>query len=168
VYVKITFRPTPRQILGRTLFIGVFACAVALLPVAVAMAVRREWDLVLLGVVVVLVAVVAVLVAVRGAVHVGVALDERGVHPLEPGPARQGYCANWRDIEDIRAERRGGRTVPVVYFADGGTRPWRLRAPYSGRGLAVDPELDEKIFIMRSLWETYRNGPAPLRNFRSG
>jgi D-serine deaminase-like pyridoxal phosphate-dependent protein len=34
------------------------------------------------------------------------------------------------------------------------------------RRLAADEELDEKIFVMRSLWESYRRGRIRGRNFR--
>jgi hypothetical protein len=163
--VKITFRPTSRQILGRALFLSLLAAAAALVPVVGYMAAVGRWHrLAVLGLVLAA-AAVALAVACAGARRRGVVLDERGVHPLEAraaGPRAERYAA-WTDIADIRAERRAGRTVPVVYLTDPAQRPWRLQAPYSGRALSVDAGLDEKIFVMRSLWEGYRRGLPPHR-----
>lgn len=164
VAVKITFRPTTRQVIGRALFLAVLAVAVALVPAVLYMLVVGHWyRLTLLGLFLIA-AVVAYAVAYAGARKHGVVLDERGMHPLEPRPeARPERYAAWTDIADIRAERRAGRTVPVVYLTDPAQRPWRLRAPYSGRALSADAALDEKIFVMRSLWEGYRRGLPPGR-----
>lgn len=162
VAVKITFRPTTRQVIGRALFLAALAAAAALVPAAVYMLVVGHWyHYTLLGLVLVA-AAVASAVAYAGARRHGVVLDERGMHPLErpSGPER---FAAWTDVADIRAERRAGRTVPVVYLNDPAQRPWRLRAPYSGRALSADDALDEKIFVMRSLWEGYRRGLPPGR-----
>lgn len=164
VAVKITFRPTTRQVIGRALFLAVLAVAVALVPAVLYMLVVGHWyRLTLLGLFLIA-AVVAYAVAYAGARKHGVVLDERGMHPLEPRPeSRPERYAAWTDIADIRAERRAGRTVPVVYLTDPAQRPWRLRAPYSGRALSADAALDEKIFVMRSLWEGYRRGLPPGR-----
>lgn len=156
--VKITIRPTPRQVLGRTLFIGSLSCIVALLPAVLYMAYGGRWRPYLLGAVFLAVIALALLVSFRSSRHVGVILDEQGIYPVDPDAAGSPYGVCWTRVADIRAERRRGRTVPVVYLDDPGRAPWRLRAPYSGRGLASDDELDEKIFVMRSLWESYRNG----------
>jgi uncharacterized membrane protein len=166
--VKITFRPTPRQILGRALFLSLLSAAVALVPAAGYMLAVGHWyRLTLLGLVL-LAAAVALAVAYAGARRHGVVLDERGMHPLESVAAqgRTERYAAWTDIADIRAERRAGRTVPVVYLTDPEQRPWRLQAPYSGRALSADDALDEKIFVMRSLWEGYRRGLPPHRERR--
>lgn len=163
--VKITFRPTPRQVLGRALFLSLLAAAVALVPAAGYMLAVEHWyRFALLGLVLAA-AAVALAVAYAGARRHGVVLDERGMRPIEPraSRARAERFAAWTDIADIRAERRSGRTVPVVYLTDPAQRPWRLQAPYSGRALSADDALDEKIFVMRSLWEGHRHGLPPRR-----
>ncbi|WP_199033882.1 hypothetical protein [Glycomyces salinus] len=161
---KITFRPTPRQIAARTLLIASPSCLVALLPAVIHMAVSGRWRPGALGAIVLAAVVIAWTVAVWGSRRVGVVVDERGIRPIAGG----GECGwRWTAVADIRAERRGGRTVPVLYPVDPARGPWRLRAPYSGRGLAVDEGLDEKIFVMRSLWGSHRLGPASGRKFRS-
>ncbi|MCD0445999.1 hypothetical protein LO763_20515 [Glycomyces sp. A-F 0318] len=168
--VKITFRPTSRQVLGRALFLSLLAAAVALVPaVGYMLAVGHWYRLTLLGLVLVA-AAVALAVAYAGARRHGVVLDDRGMRPIESdaagGAPRAERFAAWTDIADIRAERRAGRTVPVVYLNDPAQRPWRLQAPYSGRALSVDAALDEKIFVMRSLWEGHRHGLPPHREHR--
>lgn len=163
--VKITFRPTPRQVLGRALFLSSLSLVAALVPaVSYMFAVGHWYRLTLLGLFLIALAV-ALAVAYAGTRHRGVALDERGIHPLETREVerRSSRFVAWTDIADIRAERRASRTVPVVYLKDPGQKPWRLQAPYSGRGLSVDDALDEKIFVMRSLWEGYKRGLPPSR-----
>ncbi|MEU6859574.1 hypothetical protein AB0B28_11970 [Glycomyces sp. NPDC046736] len=161
--VKITFRPTPRQVFGRALFLSLLALVVALVPAAAYMLFVGHWyHWTLLGLVLVAAAVAAT-VAYLGARRRGTVLDEHGIHPLEPPESQGDRYAPWTEVADIRAERRAGRTVPVVYLRDPRHKPWRLQAPYSGRGLSADDALDEKIFVMRSLWEGYRRGPRPGR-----
>lgn len=160
---KITFRPTPRQIAARALLIASLSCPVALLPAAAQMAVSGRWRPEALGVIVLAVSAVAWAVAGWGSRRFGVVADDQGIRPTAGGEG--GW--RWGAVADIRAERRGGRTVPVVYPVDPACEPWRLRVPYSGRALAVDEELDEKIFVMRSLWGSHRHGPTPGRKFRS-
>jgi uncharacterized membrane protein len=165
VAVKITFRPTSRQVLGRALFLSSLSLIAALVPaVAYMVAVGRWYHFTLLGLFLVGLAV-ALAAAYAGARHRGVVLDELGIHPLEIRDIerRSSRFVAWTDIADIRAERRASRTVPVVYLLDPGQKPWRLQAPYSGRGISVDEALDEKIFVMRSLWEGYKRGRPPSR-----
>jgi len=166
--VKITFRPTSRQVLGRALFLSLLSVVVALVPAAGYMLAVGHWyHLTLVGLFLIA-AAVALAVAYAGARKHGVVLDERGMHPLEVdgphGSPRAERYAAWTDIADIRAERRASRTVPVVYLIDPAQKPWRLQAPYSGRGLSVDDALDEKIFVMRSLWDGYKRGLPPRRD----
>ncbi len=167
VAVKITFRPTTRQVIGRALFLGGVSALVALVPAVLYMLAVGHWYHLTLGVLVLVAAAVALAVAYAGARKHGVVLDERGIHPLESqgpqGSPRNERYAAWTEVADIRAERRAGRTVPVVYLVDPSQKPWRLQAPYSGRALSADDELDEKIFVMRSLWEGYRRGLSPRR-----
>lgn len=163
--VKITFRPTSRQVLGRALFLSGLSLVAALVPaVAYMLAVGHWYHYTLVGLFLIAVSV-ALGVAYAGARKRGVVLDERGIHPLDDYAAQmhaERYAA-WTEIADIRAERRASRTVPVVYLLDPSQKPWRLQAPYSGRGISVDDALDEKIFVMRSLWEGYKRGLPPYR-----
>lgn len=153
--MKITFRPTPRQLLGRALYLAALACAVALIPFAAYMAAAGRWRPLALAALGLAVVAVAMPAAVWGARGSGVVLDQRGMRPVAGPPDRYVY---WTGIADIRAERRAGRTVPVVYLRDAARPPWRLRAPYSGRWLGADRELDMKIFVMRSVWESHKSG----------
>ncbi|THV27238.1 hypothetical protein [Glycomyces paridis] len=154
--------------IGRALFLACLAVAAALVPAVLYMLAVGHWyHLTLLGLFAVA-AAVAFAVAYAGARRRGVVLDERGMHPLgferDGAQGRPERFAAWTDVADIRAERRAGRTVPVVYLNDPRQRPWRLQAPYSGRAMSADAALDEKIFVMRSLWEGYRRGLPPRRS----
>lgn len=158
--VKITFRPTTRQVLGRALFLSSLSLVAALVPaVAYMLSVGHWYHYTLLALFLVAIAV-ALGVAYASARNRGVVLDERGIHPLKAVASQKhtDRYAAWTDVADIRAERRASRTVPVVYLLDPEQKPWRLQAQYSGRGLSVDDELDEKIFVMRSIWDAYKRG----------
>ena len=80
--------------------------------------------------------------------HDGADVDDRGIHPVPGG------FASWRQVSDLRCERRGGRTQVVVDL-NSGQSAW-LRAPYHGRFLAADPEFERKLFMLRNQWETHR------------
>ena len=154
--------------LGRALFLSGLSLVAALVPaVAYMLAVGHWYHFTLLGLFLFAIAV-ALAVAYAGARNRGVVLDERGIHPLRALAAQKHTAryAAWTDIADIRAERRASRTVPVVYLLDPEQKPWRLQAPYSGRGLSVDDALDEKIFMMRSIWDAYKRGIPPRRERR--
>jgi hypothetical protein len=165
VAVKITFRPTTRQVLGRALFLSGLSLFAALVPAVMYMLAVGHWYHYTLAALFLVAIGVALGAAYAGARNRGVVLDERGVHPLKAVASQKhtGRFAAWTDIADIRAERRASRTVPVVYLIDPEQKPWRLQAPYSGRGLSTDDELDEKIFVMRSLWDAYKRGLPPYR-----
>lgn len=149
--LPVRFRPTPRQVLGRAIRIGLMTAAVVAVPVAVLWLFGSlTWhEALLLPAACLIGALVAAPLLRRG----GVEVDERGLRPILPGPARR-RGVDWHQIRDIRAERRGARTVPVVH-RDGG-RSWRLRVPYDGPLLSRDPRFDEKLYTIRSVWETYR------------
>ncbi|THV38632.1 hypothetical protein [Glycomyces buryatensis] len=156
--VKITFRPTPRQVLGRTIFIAAIAGAAALTPALAYMVLSGDWNLIVLAAVAAVAGLVAFAFALLGSRKLGVVVDDEGIHPFESPRS-----VPWTQVADIRAERRGTRAVPVVYLTGPAGGTWRLRAPYSGRALAVDEQLDEKIFVMRTLWEVHRHGAVPPR-----
>lgn len=147
----VRLRPTSRQVLGRAIRIGLLTAVVVAVPVVILwIQGGLVWvEVLLLPVACVAGALLAAPLLRRG----GVDVDETGVHPVIPGPARREY-APWHDIVDIRAERRGARTVPVIYL-DGG-RSWRLRVPYDGVVLGRDPHFDEKLSTVRNMWETFR------------
>ncbi|GAA1794937.1 hypothetical protein GCM10009682_15840 [Luedemannella flava] len=86
---------------------------------------------------------------------VGVDVDDVGIHPV---PRRAGELLPWRRVADVRTERRGARIVIAVDVAGVTTR---LRAPYDGWFLARDPEFEEKLFMLRNLWETHRSFNLP-------
>lgn len=148
--LPVRFRPTSRQILGRAMLVGLLTAVVVAIPVVVLWA-RGElvwWEVLLLPVGCVAGALLAAPLLRRG----GIDVDESGVHPVIPGPARREF-APWHHINDIRAERRGARTVPVIYLD--GDRSWRLRVPYDGVLLGGDPHFDEKLCTIRNMWETH-------------
>jgi hypothetical protein len=67
--------------------------------------------------------------------------------------------AAWHQVVDLRAERRGGRTVVSVYLESG--ESVRLQAPYSGGLLAADPRFESKMFTLSHLWRSHRFGGLP-------
>lgn len=155
---QAAFRRTPRQALGRGLYLGILAAALLALAVAAAFVGLRvlgarspayPWTWIsIFGVLVV--------VVVFGT-PVGMDADDRGLRAV-PGSAR--LSAPWPAIVDVRAERWRSRTVVVVYLESGAVL--RPRAPYDGRLLAHDPGFERKMFTLLNVWETHRNwgGPA--------
>lgn len=150
--MPVRFRPTSKQVSGCAARIGLLASLVAAIPFF-AVVVRDDLMWTSVGLLPLSFVTGAVLSAplVRCG---GINLDETGVHPVLLGPARW-ECAPWHLITDIRAERRGTRTVPVIYLDSG--RVWRLRVPYDGMLLAADPHFDEKVCTLRNMWKTYRS-----------
>jgi hypothetical protein len=151
----VSFRPTPAQALGRgALLGGVVGLALCLLTIVAA---RGEdvhgW---LTGVPVLIGITGGGLVALIFGRQDGADIDDRGIHPVRPGPPgpHDGAFTSWRRVNDLRCERRRGRTQVVVYL-DTGQTAW-LRAPYHGRLLASDPGFERKLFMLRNLWETHR------------
>lgn len=151
-----SYRPTVRQLLGRTVMVGVgVGLAAAVLVAAVALAgTRSPW----------IYLVFVPLVAIGGFVllselgrHGGVDATEQGLVRVTARAAAARFVP-WRQVVDIRTERRGWRTVVVVSLGTGA--PWRLRAPYDGRWLSHDPDFEPKLFNLRNLWETYRTWGA--------
>ena len=153
----VTFRPTRAQAVGLGGYLGGLVgvgAAVIMLPVAAAGLPARvglpAWLAVLapLG--------VGVVVGAGGGLafgrESGADIDDAGIHPVPPSP---GSFAPWHRIDDLRAERRGGRTYVAVCFDTGHSA--RLRAPYDGQFLARDPEFERKLFMLRNLWETHRS-----------
>jgi hypothetical protein len=155
----MSFRPTLLQALGRGGYLGglagVLACPVVAVLVVTGVTGR-------LGVPVDLVPFLPVAPVLLGALvggllglmfgrHSGADIDDVGIRCV---PRREGGHTTWQCIEDLRAERRGGRTQVAVY-AGCGQIGW-LRAPYSGRLLATDPEFERKLFMLRNVLATHR------------
>src|SRR5690349_953976 len=67
--------------------------------------------------------------------------------------------APWHRVVDLRAERRGGRTVVSVYL-DSGTSV-QLQAPYDGDLFAADPRFEVKMFALSHIWRSNRFGGLP-------
>jgi hypothetical protein len=67
--------------------------------------------------------------------------------------------APWSRVVDLRAERRGGRTVVSVYLDSGVSL--QLQAPYSGELFAADPQFESKMFALSHLWRSHRFGGLP-------
>ena len=65
----------------------------------------------------------------------------------------------WSRVVDLRAERRGARTVVSVYLESGASV--QLRAPYSGELFAADPLFELKVFALSHLWRSHRFGGVP-------
>jgi hypothetical protein len=144
-YALVSFRPTWRQAIGHGLLAGVVCAVVAL---AVAFVVPAELRTVVLVVPPLAVALGGVVAGRR----CGTEIDEYGIRrtvPALPG------VASWRQVVDIRPERRHRRTVVAVYLDSGETL--RLPAPYDGLWLARDPFFERRLFMLVHLWETHRD-----------
>jgi hypothetical protein len=158
--VLASYRPTPRQALGRGLYLGAFgALGLAALGLlmrvfhagaqAHAGALRWVLTLVAVGLLAALAGGLAGLLLCRRS---GTEVDDRGLCRLRAfGPGDP----SWRDVVDLRAERRGGR-IEVRAYLDGGACV-RLPAPYDGRLLAHDPGFEFKYLTLRQLWEAHRS-----------
>lgn len=154
-----SFRPTPRQAVGRGLYLGawfaglLFVVAIGL-HVTGALAPALDSPLAVLAVV----ALPPVLggagaLVLRG--RRGIEADATGVRQLGRVPAAQ----SWPGVSDVRAERHGGR-IEVRAYLDGGA--WvRLSAPYDGRLLAHDPGFENKYLTLRQVWEANRSWNIP-------
>ncbi|MGH3737964.1 MAG: hypothetical protein ACRDT6_20475 [Micromonosporaceae bacterium] len=151
-----SYRPTVRQLLGRTVLIGVgVGLAATALVLAIAFSgVRSPWIyLVFLP----LAAVGGFVVLSELGRHGGVDATEHGLVRVAARAAATRYVP-WGKIAEIRTERRGWRTVVVVSLVSGTL--WRLRAPYDGRWFSHDPDFEPKLFNLRNLWETHRTWAA--------
>ena len=159
--VLANYRPTPRQAVGRGLYLGAWCAGwLSALSGLAAVGLRvagptpappaGRWLLATVAGVL----VVGVLGGLGGLLlcrRIGTEADELGVRQVLVGhPRRQ----PWSGIEDMRAERHGGRVEVRAYLRAGG---WlRLPAPYDGRLLARDRGFEEKYLTLRKLWEARR------------
>jgi hypothetical protein len=151
------FRPTPRQALGRGLYLGGWL-AVAALPAAAGLhlagVLPRPVDSPLPVLAVVLLAPAASGLA-------GLVLCRRSGTSVDAAGVREaaGRVLPWPDVVDVRAERHGGRIEVRAYLDRGGWQ--RLSAPYDGRLLAHDPGFEHKYLTLRQVWEAHRSWNAP-------
>jgi hypothetical protein len=163
--VLVRFRPTARQAIGHGLFIGLVGALIMTVAVTglleILTLIRRPDTggsyaamaiaaLVTLGVPPVGGALAGLLWGRR----IGTEADELGVRPTSTDSARP-----WREVIDLRTERRGGRIHVVAYLYDGAVLC--LPAPYDGRFLAHDPGFDHKYFLLRECWEGRRRWSLP-------
>jgi hypothetical protein len=145
------FRPTWQQALGRGLFLGallaVLGLTIALVVTLVGTPPPGLWALPPV------LAVAGVPVGVLAGRRRGTEITARGIRtatrPVEP----------WSRIVDLRAERRGARTVVSVYLESGASL--QLAAPYSGELFAADPQFELKVFALANLWRSHRFGGVP-------
>ena len=155
----MTLRPTRAQALGRgAYFGGLVGAAVGgglLLLAAGGVLTRLEGWYAALGALVIGVALGG-LAGVTFGREEGVDIDDLGIHPI---PRTRETSLRWQHVDDLRAERRGGRIHVAVYLNTGQIA--RLRAPYDGKLLAGDPAFERKLFMLRNLWETHRYTRAP-------
>jgi hypothetical protein len=146
--MEAAFTPTWRQALRHGLFSGsLVGLAGALLSVAIAPPASPLW---------LALATTSLLAGMVGGALVG----RRGTR-IDAGGIRSARSHEpWSRVVDLRAERRGARTVVSVYLESGASL--QLAAPYSGEGLlAADPQFDLKVSALSHLWRSHRIGGVP-------
>lgn len=156
-----TFRPTCQQALGRGLYLGALVSAVgvaaAVLAAAVLAWVDAEapppwlWPLLTFG-------------PLGLGALTGLLVGRCTGTEFCPGGIRTRSLfarglAPWHRVVDMRAERRGGRTVVSVYLDSGASV--QLNAPYSGGLLTADPQFEVKMFALSYIWRSHRFGGLP-------
>ena len=158
------FRPTWQQVLARGAYLGAL---VSVVGVAVALVVTGAmlawadraappgwlWAALTLGP-----PVVGALIGVPAGRRIRVEVSAGGLRTVS-SPFGRPAVAAWRDVADLRVERRGARTVVAVYLESGASL--RLQAPYSGELFAADPRFEGKMFALSSLWRSHRFGGLP-------
>jgi hypothetical protein len=157
-----TFRPTWQQALAHGLYLGalisVASVTLALLVTVAALtwpavSAPPSW----------LWAVLAVGPPLVGALS-GPFVRRRTGTQICPGGIRTlsvagSGLAPWNRVVDMRAERRGARTVVSVYLDSGASL--QLQAPYTGELFAADPHFETKMFALSHLWRSHRFGGLP-------
>ncbi|MEU4688041.1 hypothetical protein [Actinoplanes sp. NPDC023714] len=154
-----TFRPTWQQALGHGLYLGALGAVAGVTTGVIA---HLAWSgdggppgwmwAALLLVPLLLGAVLGVAAGRRTGVEVG----NRGIRTTSV--FAEGV-APWQQVVDLRAERRGRRTVVSVYLESGDSV--QLHAPYSGGFFAADPQFELKLFTLSHLWRSHRFGGLP-------
>lgn len=154
-----TFRPTWQQALGHGLYLGALS---AVAGVTSALVVALAWPdsggppgwawAAIVAVPLLLGAVLGLAAGRRTGVEVG----RRGIRTSSVLGEDE---APWSRVVDLRAERRGRRTVVSVYLDSGASV--QLHAPYSGGFFAADPQFELKVFALSHLWRSHRFGGLP-------
>jgi hypothetical protein len=151
-----TFRPTNQQVLGHGLYLGALG-AVASITAGVIIALfgwgPPGWMWVTLTLGPLLIGAAAGMVAGR---RTGIEVGECGIRTSSVFAEGE---APWSRVVDLRAERRGRRTVVSVYLDSGASV--QLHAPYSGGLFAADPQFEFKVFALSHLWRSHRFGGLP-------
>jgi hypothetical protein len=150
------FNPTWQQALGRGLYRGVLGTVLGTALIILTWAASGAppmwwWGLALAGPPVAG-ALAGLLLGRRNGTEIG----RDGIRTVTP--FAQGV-EPWSSVVDLRAERRGARTVVSVYLDSGASL--QLRAPYSGELFAADPQFEMKVFALSHLWRSHRFGGVP-------
>jgi hypothetical protein len=146
------FRPTWQQALGRGLYLGVLGSVLGLtaaVPAAIFAEPPGHLWLLLLFVPPAAGALGGVLLGRRTGTEISARGIRTATRAVEP----------WSRVVDMRAERRGARTVVSVYLESG--KHLQLAAPYSGEWFAADPQFELKVFALSHLWRSHRFGGVP-------
>jgi hypothetical protein len=156
-----TFRPTPQQALARGLYFGALVAVVGIVAAVATLAVLSWqqsaapppwlWPLLAFGP-----PVVGALIGLVVGRRTGTQLSAGGIRTQS---VFADGVAPWHRVVDMRAERRGGRTVVSVYLDSGASV--QLQAPYSGGLFAADPQFEVKMFALSYIWRSHRFGGLP-------
>ncbi|MCA2216128.1 hypothetical protein [Jidongwangia harbinensis] len=152
-----SFRPTWQQSLARGLYLGVLLSAVGVSVALLATLAgapslpTRCWLLLALGP-----SLAGAPVGLLWRRRAGTVVDAGGIRTESPFAAE---VEPWSRVVDLRAERRGGRTVVSVYLSSGASK--QLTAPYTGEFFAADPRFEMKVFALSHLWRSHRFGGVP-------
>jgi hypothetical protein len=149
------FNPTRQQAFGRGLYYGVLASVLGstlALACAASGASPAWWWALLIAAPPVVGGLAGLLLAGR----LGTEIDAAGIRTVTPFARGQ---QPWSGVVDMRAERRGARTVVSVYLDSGASL--QLRAPYSGGLFAADSRFESKVFALSHLWRSHRFGGVP-------
>jgi hypothetical protein len=157
-----TFRPTWAQAMARGLYLGALISMLGIVSGALATIVAVTWTRVeapppwLWAALAFGPLVVGALLGPPIRRRTGTQICAGGIRILS---VFEDGLAPWNRVVDLRAERRGGRTVVSVYL-DSGTS-LQLQAPYTGELFAADPHFESKMFALSHLWRSHRFGGLP-------
>ncbi|GIE47569.1 hypothetical protein Ani05nite_11030 [Amorphoplanes nipponensis] len=156
------FSPTWQQALARGMYLGVLGAVMGVSAGLLAALVAHSWTAAAAppSWVWALLAFGPPLAGGLGGVllrpRLGTEIDAGGIRTVTPFGAG---VQPWSRVVDLRAERRGARTVVSVYLESGASV--QLRAPYSGELFAADPQFELKVFALSHLWRSHRFGGVP-------
>lgn len=151
-----TFRPTWQQGLGRGLYLGVLGSGAStaiglILALSGPVPPVRAWAVLIL---------LPLAAGVAGGLVTGRRTGvEVGAGGIRTSSVFEAGEAPWSRVVDLRAERRGSRTVVAVYLDSGASV--LLHAPYSGGLFAADPRFELKVFALANIWRSHRFGGLP-------